>query len=207
MGRRVDAREREERERENADQPARCRCSYSSSQVSEARDAGRRVSSSRRVRRVGFAGRAFGGGEDACVLESLDLRASRGVNPGTQRRRARVIDASSRRFSKTARTLRGPRLRSRRATSRACSRLPCLCHRNHPWRSRTRGPPRASSSPRGTRPRGKKCRHLDEVFRGSSRATWRNSWCQCAATSDTLAAAPGVRHFHSRRVSSERRSS
>ena len=123
------------------------------SQVSEARDAGRRVSSSRRVRRVGFAGRAFGGGEDACVLESLDLRASRGVNPGTQRRRARVIDASSRRFSKTARTLRGPRLRSRRAASRACSRLPCLCHRNHPWRSRTRGLPRASSSPRGTRAR------------------------------------------------------
>ena len=41
------------------------------------------------VRRVGFAGRAFGCGEDACVLESLDLRASRGVNPGTQRRRAR----------------------------------------------------------------------------------------------------------------------
>lgn len=69
-----------------------------------------------------------------------------------------------RRLAKTARTLRGPRWRSRRAASRACSRLPCLCRRIHPWRSRTRGPPRASSSPRGTRPRGKKCRHLDEVF-------------------------------------------
>ena len=44
-------------------------------------------------------------------------------------------------------------MRSRRAASRACSRLPCLCHRNHPWRSRTRGLPRASSSPRGTRAR------------------------------------------------------
>ena len=158
------------------------------SRVSEARDAGRRVSSSRRVRRVGFAGRAFGGGEDACVLESLDLRASRGVNPGTQRRRARVIDASSRRFSKTARTLRGPRLRSRRAASRACSRLPCLCHRNHPWRSRTRGLPRASSSPRGTRARVSADFPLHVQLNLGTKlffaASWRPLRSVTAATSD-----------------------
>ena len=158
------------------------------SRFSEARDAGRRVSSSRRVRRVGFAGRAFGGGEDACVLESLDLRASRGVNPGTQRRRARVIDASSRRFSKTARTLRGPRLRSRRAASRACSRLPCLCHRNHPWRSRTRGLPRASSSPRGTRARVSADFPLHVLLNLGTKlffaASWRPLVSVTAATSD-----------------------
>ena len=105
-----------------------------------------------RVRRVGFAGRAFGGGEDACVLESLASGSSRGVNPGTQRRRARVIDASSRRFSKTARTLRGPRLRSRRAASRAVRGFHVYAIETIRG-VRTRGLPRASSSPRGTRAR------------------------------------------------------
>ena len=171
------------------------------SQVSEARDAGRRVSSSRRVRRVGFAGRAFGGGEDACVLESLDLRASRGVNPGTQRRRARVIDASSRRFSKTARTLRGPRLRSRRAASRACSRLPCLCHRNHPWRSRTRGLPRASSSPRGTRARVSAAFPL-HVQRNLGTKLFLPPAGDPSSVSLLPRQTLALRHSHSRRVSS-----
>ena len=170
------------------------------------RVAGRFVSPSRRIR---VPREALRRRERSSRSHSERRAAWTRRNEGRSARGGVLVRArrSMRRLAKTARTLRGPRWRSRRAASRACSRLPCLCRRIHPWRSRTRGPPRASSSPRGTRPRGKKCRHLDEVFRGSSSATWRNSWCQCDATSDALAAAPGVRHFHSRRVSSERRSS
>ena len=105
----------------------------------------------------------------------------------------RVVDASSRRFAKTARTLRGPRWRSRRAASRACSRLPCLCRRSHPWRPRTRAPLRASSSPRGSAARFARS---TKTFRGTSltrgterRATWRSGRQLTAATSDALAAA------------------
>ena len=113
----------------------------------------------------------------------------------------RVVDASSRRFAKTARTLRGPRWRSRRAASRACSRLPCLCHRNHPWRSRTRGLPRASSSPRGTRARVSAAFPL-HVQRNLGTKLFLPPAGDPSSVSLLPRQTLALRHSHSRRVSS-----
>ena len=191
MGHRVDAREREERERENADQPARC-VTRARSHVSEAsfgrRETRQLVASGSRAALSGAARTR------ACSSRSTSERRAAGIREHKDAARAevcskaRVIDASSRRFSKTARTLRGPRLRSRRAASRACSRLPCLCHRNHPWRSRTRGLPRASSSPRGTRARVSADFPLHVQLNLGTKlffaASWRPLRSVTAATSD-----------------------
>ena len=183
----------------------KCCCSSFVSFGSAREGLGRR--SSRRRRRVGFAGRArrVKLGARARVVNLAHVGRA-----GTQRRRARVIDASSRRFSKhDGRRLPRTAFSTRRAVqSRACSRDP-MSMPSKPsvafkiaWAA-----PAHHHRRRAARARACFCRlstscrrNSDARVRSFFAASWRRSSVSLLPR-QTLA----LRHSHSAPLSSERR--
>jgi hypothetical protein len=151
--------------------------------------------------------RAARGSAKTGAFESLALRASCGVDAEKRRtqrawrcaRKSASVDASSREDGthppRTALAVETRRVARLFAASMSMPSNPSVAF------SYAGPPSRIIVAPRHA-PAGQKMPTLGRSVPGSSRATWRNSWCTCAATSDALAAAPEVRHFHSRRVSS-----